>query len=528
MARYMCEVCGYVYDEEKEGVKWEDLSEDWMCPVCESSKSVYKAMVEAPGAHPPEASPVKGPAGGEAGGRAVWRCAICGYELSGEAPTSNCPVCASMPDKFERVEQGAPADPVVSGEAVPPLDMYLSEWARPEYEEEEKFSLIHKISKRGKSEISPMGTRKPFPGLDTILFRGAQFYRFPRNEDEAVSTSTVIGPGARRPLEMEIPFYVSHMSFGALSKEAKIALAQGATEAGTATCSGEGGMLPEEREHATRYIYEVGTASFGFNEDAIRKGDAVEIKFGQAAKPGMGGHLPAEKVTPEIAAIRGLQPGQAFISPNRQPNVNSVDDLRKMVDTLREMTDGRPVGVKFTAGHIEQDLAFVLAAGPDFITLDCRGGATGAAPSFIRDHVCLPPIYAIRRARRFMDENGSRTTLCVAGGFRDSTDIAKALALGADAVALATASLIAIGCQQYRICNTGKCPVGITTQDPELRRRFSIPASKERFVNFCRVTRDELQTLSRINGRTDVHELDPLDIFTISNEVAQNTDIEYA
>jgi len=533
MARYVCDVCGYVYDEEAEGVKWTDLPDPWACPVCESGRDAYKAV----GATTVGRSP-GGPATAGAASRlgqrgpALWRCGICAYELPGEAPASPCPVCASLPDRFEPVgslsREESGEEPPRQDASAPSLALYLAEWARSDYEPEEKFSLIHKISVQGRSEISPMGTRKPFPGLDTLLFRGAQFHRFPRNEDEAVNTRTVIGPGARCPLELEVPFYVSHMSFGALSREAKIALAQGATAAGTAVGSGEGGMLPEEREHAARYIYEVGTARFSFNEEAIRKGDAVEIKFGQAAKPGMGGHLPAEKVTPEIAAIRGLRPGQDFISPNRQPDVNSPEDLRRLVDALREMNGGRPVGVKFTAGHVEEDLAFVMAAGPDFVTLDCRGGATGAAPSFIRDHVCLPPIYAIRRARRFLEGCGSRATLCVAGGFRDSTDIAKALALGADAVALATAALIAIGCQQYRICNTGRCPVGITTQDPSLRRRFSIPASRDRFVNFCRVTRDELQTLARINGRVDVHDLDLSDVFTISNEVAQNTDIPYA
>ncbi len=373
-----------------------------------------------------------------------------------------------------------------------------------------------------------MGTRKPFPNLETILFRGSQFCRFPLNEDEPVETRTVLGPAAEHPLSLEIPFYVSHMSFGALSREAKIALAMGASKVGTATCSGEGGMLPEERENANRYVYEIGTAPFSDNPDAVSQADAVEIKFGQAAKPGMGGHLPAAKMTSEIAAIRGLGAGQDFISPNRQPTVNSRQDLKEMVDRLRVTSGNRPIGIKFTAGHIEEDLAFVLESGPDFITIDCRGGATGAAPSFIRDHVCLPPIYAIRRARKYLDAQQSNVTLCVTGGFRDSTDIAKALALGADAVALASASLMAIGCQQYRICNTGKCPVGITTQDPELRARFSIPRSVERMVNFFTVTNRELKALARINGRNSVHDLDLTDIVTISNEVATNTDIDYA
>jgi glutamate synthase domain-containing protein 2 len=186
------------------------------------------------------------------------------------------------------------------------------------------------------------------------------------------------------------------------------------------------------------------------------------------------------------------------------------------------------VGVKITAGHIEGDLAVVMAAAPDFVTIDCRGGATGSAPTFVKDNVCLPPIFAIHRARRALDAAGSGMTLCVTGGFRDSTDIAKAIAMGADAVALATASLIAIGCQQYRICHTGKCPVGITTQDGELRSRFSIEASTERYVNFFTATKRELEVLARINGRRDVHDLDVSDLVTLDREISEHTSIEHA
>jgi len=462
-----------------------------------------------------------------------WQCSICKYEHTGEKPPSKCPVCGAYTDKFVKLEEEEEKETLSGGmdEGRAPqtasLGEYLAEWKRTDYEAEEKFSLIDKLSRSGKSEISPMGTRKPFPNLESILFRGAQFYRFPLNEDDPVETETIIGSSAKHPLSLEVPFYVSHMSFGALSKEAKIALAMGASKTGTATCSGEGGMLPEEREHASHYIYEIGTAGFSQDEKAVKQADAVEIKFGQAAKPGMGGHLPAEKVTAEIAAIRGLKTGTDFISPNRQPGINSIEDLQGMIEQLREATQGKPIGIKFTAGHIEQDLEFVLAAKPDFITIDCRGGATGAAPSFIRDNVCLPPVFAIRRARLYLDQINSPATLCVTGGFRDSTDIAKALALGADAVALATASLIGIGCQQYRICNTGGCPVGITTQDPKLRARFDIAKSAQRLVNFFSVTKDELQTLARINGRSKIHDLDMTDIVTISNEIADNMDIEH-
>ncbi len=501
---WKCGVCGFEVTGAEPPTK---------CPVCSAPASVFEPTESR------EEERVEDTGELEVGAIAKWRCTVCGYAEEGPKPPAPCPVCGAASDVFERAE---------ASEEPPSLDEYLSEWSRNEYEDEEKFSTIQKLARTGKSDISPMGTRKPFPGMETILFRGAQFGRFPLDESEPVTTRTVIGPDAEHPLEITIPFYVSHMSFGALSREAKIALAMGTSEVGTAMCSGEGGMLPEEREHAVHYIYEIGTAMFTRNEEAIRGADAIEIKIGQAAKPGMGGHLPAEKVTPEIAKIRGLKPGEPSIAPNRQPDVSSPEDLCRLVESFREMSGGKPIGVKFTAGRIEEDLDFALEANPDFVTIDCRGGSTGAAPAFIRDHVCLPPIFALRRARKHLDSAGSRTTLCVAGGFRDSTDIAKALALGADSVALATASLIAIGCMQYRICNTGNCPVGITTQNPELRSRFSIPASVQRFVNFYKATADELETLARINGRSDVHELDLSDIFTISSDVERATDIEHA
>jgi glutamate synthase domain-containing protein 2 len=318
------------------------------------------------------------------------------------------------------------------------------------------------------------------------------------------------------------------MSYGALSREAKIALAKGSTIIGTAMCSGEGGMLPEERENANKYIYELGTASFSHKDDAIQRADGIEIKIGQAAKPGLGGHLPKEKITEEISQIRGISPDEDSISPARHIGINSVEDLKEEINRIRKLTNGKPIGIKFSAGHIEEDLGAALQAKPDFITIDCRGGATGAAPTYIKDNVCVPPVFAIHRARKYLDQEESKVTLCVTGGFRDAADVAKGIAVGADAVALATASLIAIGCQQYRTCHTGNCPVGITTQNPVLRKRFNIEKSVERFVGYYSTMKDELENFVRINGRSNVHELDRSDIFTINHEIARYTDIQHA
>jgi methylamine---glutamate N-methyltransferase subunit C len=386
---------------------------------------------------------------------------------------------------------------------------------------------IQQLAKTGESENSAMGTLKDFPGLDSLTFKSAQLAKLPVNEDIPVNTKTIIGKTAKHPLVLDMPFYVSHMSFGALSREAKIALAKGASIVGTAECAGEGGLLPEEKQAADKYIYELGTASFSHKDEDVKQGDAVEIKIGQAAKPGLGGHLPAYKVTETIAKARGLKKGEDSISPARFDGLHNENDLREKVEHLRKVTDGKPIGIKFAAGYIEQDIEFALIAQPDFITIDCRGGATGAAPGFLKDNVGIPPIFAIRRARKYLDKVKSNVTLCVTGGFRTSADIAKAIALGADAVALATASLISIGCIQARVCHTGTCPVGIATQNEQLRELLDEEKAVQGFVNFYKATHKELEVFARSNGTNDIHKLSLSDLLTDSPAVAQFTDIEH-
>ncbi len=388
-----------------------------------------------------------------------------------------------------------------------------------------KVDIIQKLARSRKSEESSMRTLKPFPDWETILFRGAQLEPMPNNEDVEVNLKTIIGKHAKKPLELSIPFYISHMSFGAISREAKIALAKGSTLVDTAMCSGEGGMLPESRQAAKKYIYELGTAPFSHNDEAIKKADAVEIKIGQAVKPGLGGHLPAKKITEEIANIRNLKKGEDSISPGRFYGLETIDDLVSKVSYIRDITGGVPVGIKIAATHIEADLKQALIAEPDFITIDCRGGATGSAPRFLKDNVGIPAIFAISKARKYLDSVNSKVTLCITGGFRDASDIAKGLALGADAIALATASLISIGCLQSRICHTGLCPSGIATQDETLRSVFDEEKALIQFKNFYEGTKRELEVFVRSNGKTDVHQLNLDDIVTISNEVSLNTDI---
>lgn len=391
----------------------------------------------------------------------------------------------------------------------------------------EKVANIQRLAESGESENSAMSTLRTFPTFETLVFKGAQLHKMPLNEDVEVNTKTIIGKTAKQPLELEMPFYVSHMSFGALSREAKIALAKGSEMVGTAMCSGEGGMLPEARKASTKYIYELGTAAFSHIDSVIAQADAVEIKIGQGVKPGLGGHLPADKVTEEIANIRNLKIGEASASPGRLSGVNNLEDLQKKVAHIKEITGGKAVGIKFAAGHIEEDIEFALKAKPDFITIDCRGGATGSSPKFLKDNVGIPPIFVIRKARKYLDKVNSDVTLCLTGGFRDSSDIAKAIALGADAVALATTSMIAIGCIQAKVCHTGTCPVGIATQNEQLHELFDEEKALTQFKNFFTGTNRELKVFARTNGIDDIHKLAVTDIITDNKTVADFTDIEH-
>ena len=242
----------------------------------------------------------------------------------------------------------------------------------------------------------------------------------------------------------------------------------------------------------------------------------------------MGGHLPGEKVTPEIAALRGKQPGEEVQSPSRFAEINSKEDLKAMVDMLRERSGGRPIGVKIAAGRIEADLEHCVYAGPDFITIDGRGGATGSSPYLLRESTSVPTVFALARARKYLDSVGCDAELVITGGLRVSSDFAKALALGADAVAIASAGLIAAACQQYRICGSGNCPVGVATQDPELRQRLEIDTAAARVANFLNVSFAELKTFARITGHSSLKDLSVKDLVTLNDAIAKYTDIPHA
>jgi glutamate synthase domain-containing protein 2 len=370
--------------------------------------------------------------------------------------------------------------------------------------------------------------RDLLPKWDDIQFVTAQLARRPLLDDERVSTGVAIGPNAAKPLHLDIPLFVSDMSFGALSLEAKVALAKGAELAGTGICSGEGGMLPEEQEANRRYFYELASGRFGFSWDKLDLVQAFHFKFGQGAKTGTGGHLPGRKVTPKIAEVRGLEPGQDAISPSTFPELRTVSDFADFATEVRERTGGIPVGAKLSAQHVEDDLDAALAFGADYVILDGRGGGTGAAPTLFRDNISVPTIPALARARRHLEAAGrSDVTLVITGGLRTHTDFAKALALGADAVAVSNAAMQAIGCIGMRACSSNNCPVGIATQQEHLRARLPVDAAAERLQRFFQATTELMCVLARAMGHARLSDFAVDDLTTFDREMAHLTGIAY-
>ncbi len=388
----------------------------------------------------------------------------------------------------------------------------------------------HGLSKLGHhGRVAAMGVpRDELPKWDDIQFLTAQLYKVPLLDDAPIGTEVVIGPNAAKPLRLDIPLFVSDMSFGALSEEAKIALAKGAELAGTGICSGEGGMLPEEQGSNSHYFYELASARFGYSMDKVQKCQAFHFKCGQGAKTGTGGHLPGDKVRGKIAEVRGLEEGEAAISPPRFPDWESVDEYRDFAAEVREATGGIPIGVKLSAQHIERDLEAAFEIGVDYVILDGRGGGTGAAPLLFRDNISVPTIPALARARRFLDQEGrSDVTLVITGGLRLPADFVKALALGADAVAVSNSALQAIGCLGMRACHTNNCPVGIASQKPHLRRRLKIEKGAEQLNNFFRASTELMQVMARACGHSHLGEFSSDDLTTWKREMAHLTGIQY-
>ena len=459
----------------------------------------------------------------------IYKCTICGHIHDEESTgillknLDKCPICGQPISKFVEVENSHSTQNEKGSDSDLAYDKKYAKSDR----DIRYMDAIHQMAITGESIVSAMYTDMPMPNWDEILILGNQLNPQPLESDVDVNTQTVIGKSAKKPLVIESPVYITHMSFGALSRETKIALAKGSAAVKTAQCSGEGGILPEEMENAYKYIFEYVPNRYSATGDNLKNADAIEIKIGQSTKPGLGGQLQGEKVTEEIAQIRKKPLGKDIHSPATIPEVNSKEDLKNLVDELRMKSHGRPIGLKFAAGRIENDLSHVLYAEPDFITIDGRGGSTGASPKLIRDSTSVPTIYALSRARKYLDEHDSEIDLTITGGLRVSSDFAKALAMGADAIAIGTAAMIATACQQYKICDTGDCPVGVATQDDELRKRLKIETASKRVENYLRVSTEELKTFARITGHDDVHDLNTDDLCTLNSEISDYTDIKH-
>jgi methylamine---glutamate N-methyltransferase subunit C len=493
MTLYRCNVCNtFEYDPQrgssttgiKPGTNPADFPDDWRCPICDSDRT-HLVLI-------PEESPAP-----------IDRSFICS-------------VCGSKNTVPFRHGEGEPQP------------AYQEEWARKSDALEVYMEDIHTMSVTGESIIEPMRTKKPVISWDDILIKGAQIARIPVGIDVPVNARTVIGPGAKVPLVIETPVFITHMSFGALSREVKTALAKGSAALHTAICSGEGGILDDERDNAYKYIFEYVPNHYSVTDKNLRAVDAIEIKIGQSAEPGLGARLPAEKVTPEIALVRGYPVGTDIVSPAIYEDIRNRKELKEKIRWLREKSGGKPVGVKIAAGDIEDDLDAVIYAGADFVTIDGRPGATGAAYKYIKAATSVPTLFALYRARKYLDAHGTKDmSLVITGGLRVSSDFAKALALGADAIAIGTAALIACGCQQYRLCATGKCPVGVTTQDPVLRERLKIDISAKKLENYLRVCTNELKDFARLTGYTDVHSMNISNLCTTNSEISSHTGIRH-
>jgi glutamate synthase domain-containing protein 2 len=327
-------------------------------------------------------------------------------------------------------------------------------------------------------------------------------------------------------MKIDVPIIIAAMSFGALSCEAKIALAKASKLAGTIANTGEGGMLEGEREFSRRLIIQYSTGRFGISEDVLKKADAIEIKIGQGAKPGQGGMLLKEKITDKIAKIRGIDKTKDVHSPAYHSDINNIDDLKKKVDWLREISDGVPIIIKLGAGDVEQDVKLSVQAGCDIIAIDGMEGGTGAAPEVMLNDVGLPALAALAKARETLDEINAKQELWLGGGLSKGADFAKAIALGADAVFVGFPLLVAMGCIYCKKCYLGKCPKGICTQDIELRYQFDVEENANNAANYIKNCNEEIKMIAGACGKDNIHNLRKDDLRAMNSEISKITNVK--
>lgn len=377
--------------------------------------------------------------------------------------------------------------------------------------------------------------------FDDLTFLPCSLTRIPlEGYREKCETKTVLGARfAEQPIELDIPIMITGMSWGALSYNAKVALAKGASEIGSSNTTGDGGMLAAERANSRTLVYEVLPSRYGIDVRHMRLSDGIELTIGQGAKPGTGGLLLDSKVSGEIARQRELPAGVDQRSPARHPDMLGPDDMIIKIEELREATDWRvPIFVKLGASRVYDDVKLAAKAGADVVVVDGMEGGTGASPAILQEHTGVPTLAAVCEARAALEDMGlyGEVQLIIAGGIRDGVDAAKAMALGADAIYIGTAALIALNCNRplyvedyHKLgtephfchhCHTGRCPVGVTTQDPELMKRLPIDEGAERVTNLLRAMTLEIQMLARACGKSDVHHLEPEDMAALTPEAS--------
>jgi len=440
----------------------------------------------------------------------IYLCPVCGYIQIGEIDFHFCPVCSSPAETFRE-------DTTVE---------HFANW------DTKTRIIIQKMAETGHYYMDGKGTTRKFLNMDDLLFMPGQIARPPLMDNEAVTCKIILGKNANIPINIKTPILNAGMSFGALSREAKMALAKASTLVGGIANSGEGGMLDEERSLAENYTLQYASGRFGISEERLKLADMIEIKISQGAKPGMGGKLPGKKVTTEIARIRMIPEGKMAESPARHPDISTPGQLSEKIAWLREITGGKPISLKFVGGHIQEDLNSVFNQEhiPDVLVIDGGEGGTGAAPVFTKDHIGLPLVYSLPKVANFLYEHDLRdkVTLIATGGVRLAGDAAKAIALGADAVYMAGALKIAMGCKYIRECHLGTCPYGIATQDKNLRCRLDVEKSAQNIANFITAATEEIKSIARICGKNNIHSLDKNDLRSLNPELSRITGVELA